>query len=107
MSLALLCCFSLWCFVVESSPTKVAMHWSKTLVNLSDLSLQDLAHAPIMNGLTQQLQKAFPDEPALLLEDAIASGLVRALADENLGVQEIICTRNYATLCPEGAFFFA
>ena len=106
MSLALVCCFSLWCLVVESSPTKVAMHWTKILSKSQRLS-QGLAHAPIMNGLMQQLQKAFPDEPVLLLEDAIASGLVRALADENLGVQEITCTRNYATLCPVGALLLA
>jgi len=61
-----------------------------------------LSNTFLVSGLTTRLQGAFPGEPELAVRKAVADGLVRALGDEGLNLQDVVCNRDYSTLCPEG-----
>lgn len=65
-------------------------------------SFEALSGAPIVSGLSQKLSGAFPGEPQLAVERAVADGLERAMADEGLDLQDVTCNRDYSRLCPEG-----
>lgn len=65
------------------------------------LQHEGLASSPIVSGLVQKLQEAFPEEPTLAVQGAVASGLMRALSDEGMDAQ-ISCVRDYSGLCPVG-----
>lgn len=64
--------------------------------------LEGLSRVPVVSGLVQQLQEAFPREPLLAVEKAVADGLVHALDDESLDLHDVMCDRDYSRLCPEG-----
>ena len=66
------------------------------------LCSQALSHKPIVTGLVEQLQKVFPNEPLLEIEKAVGDGLLRAMQDESLDINEFTCSRDYARLCPDG-----
>ena len=57
---------------------------------------------PLVGGLAQQLQKVFPGVPSLAIEQAISDGLARASEDEGIDLSELVCSRDYSRLCPEG-----
>jgi len=61
-----------------------------------------LSKVPVVSGLAAQLQNVFPDSPRLAIDKAVASGLLRALGDEGVDLQEVTCNRDYSRLCPEG-----
>jgi len=61
-----------------------------------------LSKVPVVNSLAEQLQNVFPDSPKLAIDKAVASGLVRALGDEGLDLQDVTCNRDFSRLCPEG-----
>ena len=66
------------------------------------MSLQGLSSKPLATGLVGQLVKLFPHEPLLAVQRAVSDGLIRALQDETIDVQETLCLRDYARLCPDG-----
>lgn len=66
------------------------------------LHQEALSNSPIVSGLEQQLQEAFPEEPTLAVQGAIASGLMKAMSDEGMDVDQISCVRDYSRLCPAG-----
>ena len=47
-------------------------------------------------------QEAFPSEPTLAVEKAVADGLTHALGDENMNLNDVVCSRDFSQLCPEG-----
>lgn len=61
-----------------------------------------LSDVPVVSGLAQQLQGIFPEESALVVQTAVANGLLRAIGDESVDVHEVTCNRDYSQLCPEG-----
>lgn len=61
-----------------------------------------LSEVPIVSGLAQQLQGIFPEEPTLAVQTAVADGLLRAIGDEGIDLQEVSCNRDYSHLCPQG-----
>jgi len=61
-----------------------------------------LSKVPVVSGLGSQLRSIFPEHPQLAIDKAIASGLIRALGDEGLDLEEVACKRDYSRLCPEG-----
>ena len=64
-----------------------------------------LSEVPVVSGLAQQLQGIFPEEPALVVQTAVADGLLRAIGDESVDLDEVTCNRDYSGLCPEGGLF--
>ena len=60
---------------------------------------------PVVSHLVSQLQGTFPEEPGLAVQKAVAAGLTRALGDEGIDLKEVICNRDYSSLCPEGDAF--
>ena len=66
------------------------------------MSEASLSEVPIVSGLAQQLQGIFPEEPTLAVQTAVADGLLRAIGDEGIDLQEVSCNRDYSHLCPEG-----
>ena len=67
-----------------------------------DLALEGLSKVPLVSGIAKELQNVFPEEPALAIERSIAEGLAQSLADEGIDIHEVLCTRDYSRLCPEG-----
>lgn len=65
-------------------------------------SRSDLSKAPLVNGLVEHLQAAFPGESILAVKKAVADGLARSLGDENIDAREVTCARDYSGLCPQG-----
>lgn len=63
---------------------------------------EGLARVPVVSGLVEDVRVQFPSEPLLGVEKAVADGLVRALDDESLDLYEVMCSRDYSPLCPEG-----
>ena len=104
-----LCLFSLLVGSCAASPFEVLpaeqavsgrAHVNVVLLSAS----QALSKVPVVSSLGAQLRSVFPDQPQLAIDKAIASGLVRALGDEGLDLEEVSCKRDYSRLCPEGAF---
>lgn len=56
----------------------------------------------VTSGLASQLIKIFPSKSEPLVKQAIADGLVKALSDESLDANEVLCIRDYSQLCPSG-----
>ncbi len=77
------------------------------LPQLFGFECKGLSKVPLVSGLVQKLQAAFPGEPALAVEKAVADGLVRSLGDERIDLHEVMCIRDYSRLCPEGKGVFA
>ena len=50
-------------------------------------------------------QEVFPSEPILAVEKAVADGLTHALGDENINLNDVVCSRDFSQLCPEGMLF--
>lgn len=63
---------------------------------------EGLSRVPVVNGMAQQLQEVFPSEPILAVEKAVADGLTHALGDENINLNDVVCSRDFSQLCPEG-----
>ena len=72
------------------------------LLYVCDLALEGLSKVPLVSGIAKELQNVFPEEPALAIERSIAEGLAQSLADEGIDIHEVLCTRDYSRLCPEG-----
>ena len=72
------------------------------LLHVCDLDLEGLSKVPLVSGIAKELQNVFPEEPALAIERSIAEGLAQSLADEGIDIHEVLCTRDYSRLCPEG-----
>ena len=66
------------------------------------MSEASLSEVPIVSGLAQQLQGIFPEEPTSAVQTAVADGLLRAIGDEGIDLQEVSCNRDYSHLCPQG-----
>lgn len=65
-------------------------------------SYEALSTVPLVSSLGAQLHSVFPEQPQLAIDNAVASGLIRALGEEGLDIEDVICTRDYSRLCPEG-----
>ena len=94
----------LFCWVEHCAASHVEASRHRTLHPCMPASSkrQALAHVPILKSLPQQLKKVFPEEPNLAVENAIADGLMRALGDEDMDLEEIVCNRDYSQMCPQG-----
>ena len=68
---------------------------------------EGLSRVPVVSGLVQDLQVQFPSEALLGVEKAVADGLVRALDDESMDLESVMCDRDYSRLCPEGELLSA
>ena len=75
---------------------------SELLLHVFCMSEASLSEVPIVSGLAQQLQGIFPEEPSVAVQTAVADGLLRAIGDEGIDLQEVSCNRDYSHLCPEG-----
>ena len=65
-----------------------------------------MSKVPVLSGLAQNLGRIFPEEPVIAVEEAVAHGLIKALGEENLGLHDIVCDRDYSRLCPDGGHSF-
>lgn len=68
----------------------------------SAMPFDALSSSFLVTGLEGKLQASFPEEPEIAVRKAVSGGLVRALGDEGLNLQDVVCNRDYAMLCPTG-----
>lgn len=56
----------------------------------------------VTSGLAQALIEIFPSKAEPVVKQAVADGLVKALHDESIDANEVLCVRDYTQLCPSG-----
>lgn len=50
----------------------------------------------------EKLSATFSGQSTLAVEGAVASGLAKALGNEDIDAHEVSCMRDYSGLCPAG-----
>ena len=56
----------------------------------------------MVDGLVEKLSATFSGQSTLAVEGAVASGLAKALGNEDIDAHEVSCMRDYSGLCPAG-----
>lgn len=60
------------------------------------------AASPILGGIVGELSDAYPEEPRIAVEQAVASAMELAADTEKLPLDDQTCVRDYSKACPVG-----
>jgi CPW-WPC domain-containing protein len=73
-----------------------------TMMPRSCACVEGLVNSPSLEGVVEQLSKAYPDEPRSAVEQAVADAMESVAGTERIASHDQTCVRDYSVACPLG-----